>query len=344
MNIKEAKAFAVAWARENLAGLTGFRGAYLSGSILSRADTDKWNAGSDVDIVLVLEDVSAYPHRKTEVRELLLEISPIPAGDFVDEENVLRTHYLVWALSHDSILIDPDGMLAAVQKSVQEKGMTARYIRARRDGFLEKMRAGGMTFQPDAPLRDKVTSWAFGAGMTAFPLLTAAGENCTVRRRFPVVRGVLRKHGKEAFCDELTALLRGEGFDPRCLEKHMAALEKAYDRTCFSKGAADGWRFRCEITPETREGTIGDTWKIVRSEHPEDALFWMLFTYGRILTILAMNGEPWENEVERALLDLLHDLGIHGDADFAARREKLLQLLPEIREVSEYILQKRGIK
>ena len=43
------------------------------------------------------------------------------------------------------------------------------------------------------------------------------------------------------------------------------------------------------------------------------------------------------------MLNLLHDLGINGDADFAARREMLLGLLPEIEEVSERILEKREI-
>lgn len=205
----QAARLAEAFVRTEAARYPGFFGAYLSGSMVELAADDVLPAGSDVDVVLVFENPAVCCHSKQDYEGILLEISPLPAHMFFDKETVLKTHYLAWAMAHGRILLDPTGTLSRRHREAVTLWQSGPYLRARRDGFLKQLADNGMRFQPDAPLQDKVTAWAFGAGIATFPVLTAAGKNCTVRRRFSAVRTVLDAYGEADFCARLTALLTG---------------------------------------------------------------------------------------------------------------------------------------
>lgn len=341
MRVQEAIHLAAQWVAEQAAGLVGFCGAYLSGSIVEKKPEDDFDDASDVDLVLVLRDTASFPHQKRRYRGVLLEVTPIALAEFEDTDHVLCTHYLAWAMAHGCILADPDGLLKKRHREAAALWQTPRYVRARVEDFLEKLAEGGMCFKSDAPLQDKVTAWAFGAGIAVFPILTAAGQNCTVRKRFSAVRAVLEAYGEAPFCGKLTGLLTGQSFDLSCLPAHMDALERLFDLAADSKGSSEGWRFRCEIAEDTRRAAIDDTRRIVLSDHPEDAVFWMLATFSRCLTVLWMDDRAlWVRETA-ALSEFAASLGVRTDADLQARRAALCALLPEIRAVSERILNQR---
>ncbi|MCI5652125.1 MAG: hypothetical protein MR295_07820 [Ruminococcus bromii] len=77
------------------------------------------------------------------------------------------------------------------------------------------------------------------------------------------------------------------------------------------------------------------------SDHPEDAVFWMLATFSRCLTVLWMDDRAFWAREATALSDFAASLSVRTDADIRARREELCALLPEIRAVSERILNQR---
>ncbi|MGN0479767.1 MAG: hypothetical protein ACI4GO_10070 [Hominenteromicrobium sp.] len=341
MQTREAIRLAAEWTAAEAAGLSGFCGAYLSGSVVEKTSESVFDDASDVDLVLVLQDTAVFPHRKFRYKGVLLEVTPIAVSELGDTGHVLCTHYLAWAMARGCILADPCGLLEKRHREAASLWQKPPYVRARMEGFLTRLAESGMCFQPDAPLQDKVTAWAFGAGIAVFPILTAAGCNCTVRRRFSAVRAVLRAYGEEAFCAALTGLLTGPSFDAAGLPAHMDALERLFDLAAASEGPSAHWRFRCEISADTRRAAITDTRRIVLSGHPEDAVFWMLATFSRCLTVLWIDDRVlWAREVT-ALSDFAASLGIHTDADIQARRTALCALLPEIRAVSERILSKR---
>lgn len=342
MRVEEAARFARGFACGEAARYPGFCGAYLAGSILALRDGDALPAGSDVDVVLVFEDPGVYPHSKQCRGGCLLEASPLPAAAFAGAETVLTTHYLAWAMAHGRILLDPTGMLGLRHREAAALWQSGRYLRLRRDGFLKQLSESGAWPAGDVPLQDRVTPWVFGAGIATFPILTAAGENCTVRRRFSAVRAVLNAYGAPEFCARLTALLTGDEWDAAGMARHMEALEAVFRRACASSGPSAHWRFRCEIQPALFDTAVGATRRILESDFPQDAVFWMLATFARCMTVLWMDDTAAWGAFLPDLRALLAALGIHGDADFAARRAQLQALLPEIHAVTEQILKVRG--
>ncbi len=338
----EAARLAEAFVRAEAARYPGFFGAYLAGSILQLTAADTLPDGSDVDVVLVFEDPAVYPHNKLEYGGILLEASALPASVFSDAETVLTTHYLAWAMAHGRILLDLSGTLLCRHREAAALWQSGKYLRARRDGFLTQLAEGAASCPQDAPLQDKVTAWAFGAGIATFPILTAAGKNCTVRRRFSAVRTVLDAYGEMEFYARLTALLTGPTCFAAQLAPHMEALEAVFRCACASTGPSETWRFRCEIRPALFGAAIEDTRRILRSPFPQDAVFWMLATFARCMTVLWMDDAVAWRAWLPALRAFLAVLGIHSDADFAARRAQLTALLPEIHALTERMLAARG--
>ena len=76
-------------------------------------------------------------------------------------------------------------------------------------------------------------------------------------------------------------------------------------------------------------------------DHPEDAVFWMLATFSRCLTVLWMDDRAFWARETAVLSEFVASLGVRTDADLQARRAVLCALLPEIRAVSERILNQR---
>ncbi len=77
---------------------------------------------------------------------------------------------------------------------------------------------------------------------------------------------------------------------------------------------------------------------IERGEHRE-AVFWIVATYARCLSILRRDAAPEIYERFRPGFDaLLADLGIEGDADLAMRAVEVRAALPWLLGVAEEIM------
>lgn len=339
--VSDAVQAAADWVERQGERLPGFFGAYLSGSVLEKSGEEQWEESSDVDVVVILEDVQAFWHKKFLFEGFLLEISPIALGEFCSLEHILHTHYLAWGLSHEGILSDPTGRLRELHLEVKRRWQEKECLTARCEGFLQKVEQGGIPTK--APLQDKATAWAFGAGIAVFPLLTASGRNCTVRRRFSALREVLQEYGPMELMEELTGVLTGPRFQPEGLSGYLDRLEEVYDCACRSSGRSSAWRFREEVSPQARACAIDGTRRVLESPYPQDAVFWMLATYCRCFTVFWLDDRALWREKLPLLQNFLGFLGIHEDRDLSDRYEAVRELLPRVREASHSILRARGI-
>lgn len=338
----EAGAAAARWVREQAVHLPGLRGAYLSGSLLGAGVDDPWPESSDVDAVLVFAPGKCPPKLgKFRTEGILLEATCLEETEFASLEHVLSTHYLAYALNAGALLYDPDGILAALHRETAARYGDRRWVEARVRSLLERVRQGAEAFDPRASLAAQVNAWAFPTGICCFPILAAALENCTVRRRYSAARRVLERYGMEGFSARLLSLLVPEPLGRERLSAHMDRLEETFWLACGTSGPSVSYPFRSDISPQGAAAAIGGSRELLASERPEEAVFWMLATFARCHIILEWDAPALERERRPAFRALLADLGIRGAEDFSARLGQIKAFLPALEAAARQVMDLR---
>lgn len=331
------------WVLGHVGDFPGLLGAYISGSYLSMPKDAVWAESSDIDIVLVFEDGACPPKLgKRLVEGRVLEVSCMAVGELAPLEHVLSTHYLAYALNGGEILYDPEGILGRLHESVRREYGKREWVLKRCRGFYTRIREGARSFAPgEAGLAQAVNGWAFTTGFTCFPLLLVGLENCTVRKRYTAARRVLEAYGLGEFYPRLISLLVPEPLGRERLAGHMRELEKTFEFACGTSGASAAYPFRRDISREGAAVAIGGSWELVDSDHPEDAVFWMLATFARCHIIFELDDPRLGEERLPALWGVLGELGICRQEDFAARLGEVAGFLPDLQEAAGAIMDRR---
>ena len=82
---------------------------------------------------------------------------------------------------------------------------------------------------------------------------------------------------------------------------------------------------------------VGGRDLIARGEHRE-AMFWIVATYARCLTILAADAPAVHADFRPGFAELIAALGIASPAGLARRAQDVLDYLPRLRRLTEAIL------
>ncbi len=343
MIVQEARAVAREWVEQCGSLLTGFCGAFLSGSVLTAGEYEPWPETSDVDIVVITGAAEPYAKPgKFVYRSLLLEVTILTKSVFTALEYVLCTHYLAFALCKDSILADPEGWLGPLHLAVKSQYAQARWVRRRCSAFIRRIQDGVAGFDIRAPFHEQVTSWVFPTGISTFPILAAALQNCTVRKRYTAVRMVLETYGMMEFYSPLMGLLTGGGFRSGSLPGHLAELEKTFDLAAASQGPSASYPYRGDISPASKAIAIDGCGKLIASSYPMEAVFWMAVTFARCHAILCMDVPEGDGERLPSFRAFMSDMGIDSPGGFESRNQHLLAFLPEVERIAEVIIQKRA--
>lgn len=342
MRKREAKQRAQEWLSQKAGELPGLKGAYLSGSFLERAEEAEWPRSSDLDLVLVFE-TGKCPGKIGKFKEcgVLLEATCIEETEFTSPERVLATHYLAYAMNAGEILLDSGGFLRKIHRETAAHYADTRWVNTRCRGFLERIRMGVEGFDPSAPFPQQVNAWLFPTGIACFPILSAALENCTVRKRYPAARRVLERYGMAEFYPRLLALLVPRPLCRETLFRHLEELERTFRLACASQGKSASYAFRSDISPAGEAAAIGGSRELLLTPHPEDAVFWMAATFARCHLILLMDGSPAYETRLPAFRAFLAELGIRQPEDFLRRGRGLLAFLPELERAAGEIMARR---
>lgn len=340
MNAREAIGAAADWVRSIAARIDGYAGAYLSGSALERAPEAEWPLDSDVDVVLVYDGLVPAKIGKLRWKGALLEPTWMPKQAFADFDGVMRTHYLAWGLHGGCVLDDPQGWLRPLAEHVAAEYLREDWLRARVDAVaaLARRHIDGIS-SAQSP-EDRLMSCAFGPSCAAFPILAAAGRNCTVRKRIPAARAVLATQGRMDFARRLEQGLGCENMGRDELWRHMDALERAFDAAARTDGPSRTYPFRSDIRPEARSVAIDGSRRMIEGDHPADAVFWMMATFARSLTVLRMDDAALYAAHLPALQAFAAALGVDGPERALERQRLARQILMESEQVAAEILSK----
>jgi len=316
MNVKEVIALAKRWVDETGSALPGFRGAYLAGSINEMGKDDPFPSFKDVDVYVVVEDLSriAVPQEKFLYQGFLLESLCKSLEEHRSPETILSSAY-AGSVACGEILSDPEGLLRGLQAAVAAEYARPRWIAARCEG--QKQQIAYLLSQVElAP--DPVFFLGFAVLFLGVLVAMASARTPTVRRCLALSRELLERHGRPDLHEEILRLQgsarmeRGEVVGR--LEDCVQAFDRAVDvlRTPFYTS----WNLDAATRPYLIEGAYE---MIDRGEHRE-AMFWISMMHS-IANMAIQNDAP---EAERShyqagMERLKAALGIPGPAEWQSR-------------------------
>jgi len=338
MLVKDAKAIAREWITQEAAKLPGFYGAYFAGSTNWLPDDAPLPVGSDVDVMVVLDDPNPpIKIGKFVYRGVLLEVSYLPGDRLQSPEQVLGDYHLAGGLRTPSVVLDPTGRLTELQAAVAKDFAKRQWVVRRCEQARDKVLTNLRRLDGSAAFHDQVTSWLFPTGVTTHVLLTAGLKNPTVRLRYLAARELLAAYDRLEVYPALLALLGCAQMSRARVERHLAALTEVFD--VAKTLVKTPFFFASDISDEARPIAIDGSRALIERGDPREAVFWIVATYARCLTALAHDapGEVQDRFVS-GFRELLGDLGIESVADLQRRSEQVIGFLPRLWEVTEAIL------
>jgi hypothetical protein len=145
MRVGGAKQVAGRWVAEVAAELPGFQGAFFHGSINWMAEDDPFPATSDVDVGVVFADSGVLPKLGKLRREgVLVEGAAIARERLATAELLLGDNSLGHSFRTNSVIADPTGHLARVQREVGLHFGERRWILARCEVSFGEEPASGL--------------------------------------------------------------------------------------------------------------------------------------------------------------------------------------------------------
>jgi hypothetical protein len=329
--IAEARERARGWVRQNAAREPGFAGAFFTGSSGELQADAALPPTSDVDIVVVLDVRTAPPKLGTIVIDgLVLEVTYAALAEFDDTAAVARNYHLANSFRRDQLIADPTGRLAELRDAIAPFFHDPEAILARCDNALDRIRSGLAEIDATAAWQQQVMGWMFSTSITTHVVLVAALRNPTVRLRYAAARAVLVGLGRLDMYDELLDQLGVRDLQAATIARQLDELEPLFDDAVGA--ASTPFFFSSDISDGARHIVFEGSHALIADGLHREAVFWIIATYTRCMTILAADAPrlaaAHEPTFRNAVTQLL---GVQSTGDLLARAERTLASLPALR-------------
>jgi hypothetical protein len=337
MRAEQARSIARTWVAEQAGRLPGYRGALWHGSILTLSEDAHLPPSSDIDIVIVVDDPAAQPTLGKIVEGgVLLDVSFVGWDEVRDPATLLANHSLAPTFRSPEVLADPTGDLAAITARVDAEFVARASVELRCASAMSRIERNLASISEARPFHENVMAWLFGTGITTHVLLVAGLRNPTVRKRYLAVREMLDEVGMPEVYPELLELLGCAGWTRVTAERHLDALEVAFD------AAGDVIRtpvfFANDLSPASRPIAIGGSRELIEAGDHREAVFWIVATWARCMTVFENDAPELKARFEPGFRAAVADLGIDGYDDLIRRAGDVLAYLPRLKTVAEAVM------
>lgn len=338
MKSEEAKAAAARWVQDVAAKTPGFAGAFLHGSIVGMADDAPLAPSSDVDVMVVRDgSLPEVKPGKFVFSGVVLDVTDLAWDELGSAAEVLGQYHLAGSFRFPSVLADPTGRLRPLNLDVARAFALRPWVQRRCADAISRIERNLASSATAAEWHDRVTSWLFGTGVMTHVPLVAGLRNPTVRTRYAAVRDLLRRYGRLDDYETLLVLQGSAGLSGAQVKDHLAALAEVFD--VAAAAIRTPIFFATDISPEARVIAIDGSRELIERGDHREAVFWIVATYARCLSILSRDAAPEVYEQFRpGFAALLADLGIGGDADLEMRAVEVRAALPWLLGVAEEIM------
>jgi len=329
MTIAEARAIARQWVSASATSLPGYHGAFTHGSTNWLSPDDELPAGSDLDVLLVLDEPPPQKLGKVVVEGLLLDISYLPASELASAADVLGISHLAGSFALATILDDPGGELLALQARVAVAYPQRPWVERRIEFVHRKILRHLDGLDASLPLEQQVVRWLFATGLTTHLVLVAGLRNPTVRRRYVAARELLNELDLVDAYPPLLELLDPVGLDAATVTAHLNRLATAFDDA--AEAIQTPFPFAADLTPEARPIAIDEGYAMVARGDHREAIFWLAATACRCQEVLRNDApESVRATHEPAFRALLAGLGLATTGERRLRERQLREQLPAV--------------
>lgn len=331
----QAKTVARDWVSAEAGQIPGFAGAFFHGSINWLRDDEIIAPSSDVDIMVVIDgsppDVKLGKFR---YQGVLVEVSFVALSDLADPEHVLGVSHLAGSFATASVIADPTATLATLHQVVAQSYADPIWVRRRVADAASKLDRFYAGLDPAAPTHANAMFWVFGTSVPTLILLNASLRNPTVRKRYLQTRALLLELGLPDVYESLLDQLGCRTITPERVSAHVDRLAEVFD-AAKTVGSTSVF-FASDLTDEARPIAIDGSRDLIAKGLHCEAVFWIVVTYTRCLTVLASReAHRWA----APFLTLLADLGITSYEDMERRADIVRAGLPEIWAIAEAIIE-----
>jgi hypothetical protein len=325
MLVREAMEIARHWVREHAEPHPHFRGAFFSGSILDQPDDAPLPTPSDVDVVVVLAQVTGEEARtKFRLNGVLIEVTYLAAHELDDVQQVARTFYLAHSFCRAAIIADPTGHLHRLHNAIAPTFAEPLQILVRCNDVFDKMYHRLIAFDVS---RDDILGWLFPTSLSAVAIIVAGQMNPTVRTRYRVAQNVLYSRGMTSAYEDLLELLGCREVTRPLVQHHLNCVAQIFDQAANLN--RKDFPFSCDITTGARRLAIDGSQQLIDAGHHREAVFWIVATHARCVQILHAAGVPPMGSPLTAILSDLLRIDERGGLE--QLRNRALSYIPTLR-------------
>jgi hypothetical protein len=259
MNVAETIAVVREWFERHGRYMRGCRAAHLMGGITALPPDAPFATYRDIDMAIITNEEPKDDQDILEVsyRNLIIEAGFYRPDQYHSAQELLADPALAPHLAVDSILYDPEGLLAAVQPIVAQEYRQRRWVLARCD--WEKRDALQMLDQLEhvETLNDYMFTLYMLVGSSLCGLLAVANLQVPTHRRcLANARELLRQVGRTELHDALLDLLGHAKMSRQEVEAWWESVGAMFDRAVAVKRSPSplGFKLHAHIRPYLIEG------------------------------------------------------------------------------------------
>ncbi len=335
MIMGEGLAIARAWVEQHEQPLPGFVGAYAGGSLAGMPPDAAIPPGSDLDVFVVLDGALPPKRGKFVTGGLLLEISYLQWASMTPWDKSLRDYHLAPSLRLQCTLCDPSGVLSALQQQAADNFWAPKYLCARRDHAIARVRAGLSGLDAAALPENLALASLFSTGIMAHAVLSAAGVNPTVRLRYQRSGEVLRALGLDEAHERLLALAGFSNITADDARHALALMTPAYDA---ASALPSDLFFASDVSAVSRPTAIDTALDWIKRGFPRETMFWTLASHARAVTILRAAAPERLPDFLSGFQQALALVGRERPADVLSAAQNSLASLPWLIELTDTIM------
>jgi hypothetical protein len=350
MNAGQVKHKAGEWVTANRSHWLGLRAAHLVGGITTMPDGAPFPAYKDVDIHLIFDAGSPMLEShgpfinilEVPYDGLILEAGLKPVTDYRSAEAVLANPEIAHHLTVDSVLYDPDGMLAGLRPVVTREYARRKWVLARIEYERNGLRGVLDNVLPMARASYGIAGELNILGYT-LTYLSALFSVATLRspttgsRALLRIRDVVAEVGRSDLYEETLSILGLQHVDPAGVTQRLQEAGDAFDLAVQVRRTPTP--FQHKLNPHQRGYFIDACRSLIDEGYYREAMGWLMpFGLSCVAVILA-DGPEAEKPKYAALLDrLLRDLGFDTPAAVDVAVERMRRLCDQCLALAGYIV------
>jgi hypothetical protein len=317
---------------------TGFKGAYIIGSINNMAPTDPFPDFRDIDIGVITDSVDDLHNEEENVNGYIVETVSSNPRYYSDPEAILSDARYANNIADGTILLDPACFLGPLQQKVKAEFAKRKWVRARWMREAEHVVENLNGMKQASSLGAFMLSFGRAVMYTTCTLTTCHLFPPTHRRGPIQLRNILHAAGDNELFEEYLAMAGVDQITPEQAKQFLADAIDAFDLAIEVYQTPIPYAYKLE--PFIRPYLVEGTQDIFNDGGYRESIFWIARFYVIAAMVILNDGSPEQKkETAQRLGSFLHVLAIDTEEARLKRTDVCDAFHQKVRDYAESVTQ-----